>query len=100
MKKLWVLCLCSLLLCGVCSQAGAEPKITANALFNGRAVLLVDNEPVFFANGETHKGITLINANENRAVIRLNGEQRELYLDKGVAEKYARAEGVKQELDA
>ncbi len=100
MKKLLVLCLCSLLLGGVYSRAGAEPKITANALFKGRAVLLVDNQPVFFATGETHQGITLVSANENRAVIRIDGEERDLYLDKGVAEKYAKVEGLKEKLDA
>jgi hypothetical protein len=98
--KLLTLYLSGLLLGGIFQAAHAEPKITANALFAGRAVLLVDNEPVFFANGETHKGITLVSANENRAVIRINGEERELYLDKGVAEKYAKAEGIKQVLNA
>jgi hypothetical protein len=89
-----VLCL---LLYGFFSCAvHAEPKITANALFSGRAVLLVDNEPIFFANGETRKGITLVNANENRAIVRVGGEEITLYLDKGIADKYSGTEGIKQ----
>jgi hypothetical protein len=95
------LCLLGLLLCGLFLNAeSAEKKITANALFTGRAVLLVDNEPVFFSTGETRQGITLVNANENRAIIKVGGEERTLYLDKGVADKYSKVEGAKQNQDA
>lgn len=98
--RLSVSMLC-LLLCGLyAGSALAERKITANALFPGRAVLLVDNDPVFFAVGETQRGITLVKANENFAVIKADGKEITLYLDKGVAEKYAKTEDLKQQLNA
>lgn len=98
--KISISALC-LLFCGILSLAAhAERKITANALFEGRAVLMVDNEPVYFFKGETRQGITLVDANENRAVIRVGGEERTLYLDMGIAEKYAKAKDVEQELNA
>ncbi|HEX5056328.1 MAG TPA: hypothetical protein VFX02_07490 [Gammaproteobacteria bacterium] len=87
---------CLLLCCVFAFAAHAERKITANALFNGRAVLMVDNEPVFFATGETQRGITLVSANENRAIVKVDGEEITLYLDKGVAEKYAKSQQAKQ----
>jgi hypothetical protein len=91
--------LCLLLCAAFADAARAERKITANALFSGRAVLMVDNEPVFFAVGETHRGITLVKANENFAVIKVGGRETTLYLDKGIAEKYAQTD-LKQQLDA
>jgi hypothetical protein len=98
--KITSVALC-LLLCAVFADAArAERKITANALFSGRAVLMVDNEPVFFALGETHRGITLVKANENFAVIKVDGKEITLYLDKGIAEKYAQAEDLKQQLNS
>lgn len=98
--KLSVTMLC-LLLCGVLANpVQAAQKITANALFPGRAVLVVDNEPVFFAVGETQRGITLVKANENLAVIKVGGKELTLYLDKGIAEKYAKSEDLKQSLNA
>jgi hypothetical protein len=95
MKIPAILYFCCLLLWISSGSAHAEPKITANALFAGRAVLLVDNEPIFFANGETRKGITLVNANENRAIVRIGGEEMTLYLDKGIADKYSGTENNK-----
>jgi hypothetical protein len=100
MKVSTILYFCFLSLWTFSGSAYGEPKITANALFAGRAVLLVDNEPVFFANGETRQGITLVNANENRAIVRIGGEERTLYLDKGVADKYSKAENNKQNRNA
>lgn len=91
-----------LLLAGFSDSSWAErKKITANALFPGRAVLLVNDKPVFFSTGETHQGITLVNANENRAIVKVDGEEMTLYLDKGIAEEYSKAEGAdKQNLAA
>lgn len=93
--KISISTLC-LVICGAVSFAAhAERKITANALFHGRAVLLVDSEPVYFSNGETRHGITLVNADENRAIIKIEGEERTLYLDKGIAEKYSKKADTK-----
>ncbi|HEY3488412.1 MAG TPA: hypothetical protein VGL10_10135 [Gammaproteobacteria bacterium] len=93
--RLQIVCLLFCTLWQPCAQA--ERKITANALFTGRAVLLVDGETVLFATGESQRGITLIDANESRAVIKVEGEERTLYLDKGrVVEEYAKSENSKK----
>jgi hypothetical protein len=97
--KAWLSVLLLLSAAALVGNAAAERKITANALFAGRAVLLVDNEPVFFASGETQKGITLVIADENRAVIRVDGRERTLYLDKGIAEEYSKT-NLKEDLSA
>lgn len=98
MKPVSMFCL---LLCVISANpAHAERKITANALFPGRAVLMVDSEPVFFADGETRRGITLVKANENSALIKVDGREITLYLDKGIAEKYTKTEDLKQNLNA
>jgi hypothetical protein len=94
--KISLTAICLMLCCAFAPASHAERKITANALFNGRAVLMVDNQPVFFATGETQRGITLVNANENRAIVKVDGEEITLYLDKGVAEKYAQSAEAKQ----
>ncbi len=67
---------------------GAD-KITANALFEGKAVLIIRGERVFLSAGETKKGVKLLEANGNGAVIEVNGQRKILGLDKSIAKQYA-----------
>lgn len=83
---------------GQSAQAG--PEITANALFEDKAVLKVDGKPVFLSVGEQKRGIKLIDADELHAEIEIDGQRRTLYLDKTIAKEYAGPEEIKRHRNA
>ena len=78
----------------------AEPDIVANGLFPGKAVLTIDGKQVFISLGQTRRGVRLIEADEEHAVIEIDGKQRTLHLDKSIAKEYSTAEQFKRLEDA
>ncbi len=81
-------CLPICLLC-LLMPAYADHQITANALFDGKALLMVDNVPIAFSVGQRKEGIKLISADDNQAVIIVHGRRKVLQLDKSIAKEYA-----------
>jgi hypothetical protein len=67
----------------------AAKTITANALFDGKAVLTVDGKQLMLSLGETLQGIKLIEANQYRAILEINGQRQNVYLDKSIANDYS-----------
>jgi rRNA maturation protein Rpf1 len=77
-------------------SAQTAPEITANGLFPGKAVLTIDGKQVFLSLGQTRYGVRLIRADEDHAVIEVDGRQQTLHLDKSIAKEYSTAEQFKR----
>lgn len=64
-----------LAMCSVSSR-GAEPMITANALFEGRALLSIDGIPRVLKTGQTSpEGVRLVSASAREAVVSVAGRE-------------------------
>ena len=72
--------LCALLLCALLPMVvQAEMLITANALFEGRAMLTIDGNRWLLRVGESSpEGVRLLSASATEAVIDIEGRQRRL----------------------
>lgn len=77
-------------------SAQAATEITANGLFPGKAVLTIDGEQVLISLGQTRRGVRLIEANQDHAVIEVDGKKQTLYLDKSIAKEYSTPEQFKR----
>lgn len=61
---------------------GAAKSVTAVALFNDKAMIIVDDSKAKIVRaGSTYKGVKLVSSNTNIAIIEVNGERQELALD-------------------
>ena len=68
----------------LCTPAWAL-DVSVVALFPGKAMLVVDKaKPRTFRVGESHAGVTLVNATSDEAVISINGKQQRLRIGEGV----------------
>ena len=75
-----VLATCAMIL--IVTGAQAEPKVSALALFKGKAVLSIDGtQRVLKQGASSPEGVTLVSADSNRAVIRIGERELELTLD-------------------
>lgn len=74
----------------------AASEITANGLFPGKAVLTIDGKQVFISLGQTKRGVTLLEADDEHAVIEVGGKKRTLQLDKSIAKEYSGPNLLKQ----
>ena len=64
------------------TAALADPKVSALALFKGKAVLSIDGTQRVLKQGQSSpEGVTLVNADSNRAVIHIGERELELTLD-------------------
>jgi hypothetical protein len=84
-----------LLLC-TAGPAPAGDEIKVNALFYNKVVLTVDDERLVLSAGEQRKGIKLINANGERAIVEINGQRRRLNMDSLVARQHTTPEEFKR----
>lgn len=70
---------------GLAPLAAAEITITANALFNGRALLSIDGEQRLLRVGErSPEGVKLVAANAREAVIEVDGRRHTLPLSRQI----------------
>ena len=75
-------CVAAAALIGLVTAALADPKVSALALFKGKAVLSIDGTQRVLKQGQSSpEGVTLVNADSNRAVIRIGERELELTLD-------------------
>lgn len=74
-----LLCLLATLLALAAPGAGAELRIVASALFDGRALLTIEGTPRMLRVGETSpEGVTLLAASAREAIIGLQGRREVL----------------------
>jgi aspartyl protease family protein len=67
------------------SCPAAAQEVSVLALFEGKALLAVDNgKPRTVRAGETYAGVKLISANSEEAVVSINGKQQRLKLGEGI----------------
>ncbi len=62
--------------------------IQVNALFEGSAYLLVDGQQKLLREGQTFRGVKLLSANPDRALIEWQGKQQELTLSSRISASY------------
>ncbi len=75
-----LLATCALVLIAAAVQA--EPRVSALALFKGKAVLSIDGTQRVLKQGATSpEGVTLVKADSERAIIRVGERELELILD-------------------
>ena len=71
--NLWLLCLC------VPSLAHAETQVNIVGLFNGKAVVMINNaKPRTLTAGQMADGVKLISADSKKAVLEIEGKRQEL----------------------
>ena len=63
--------------------------MVANGLFYGKAVLTIDGRQVFISVGETKRGVKLVEADEDHAIVLVDGKKRFIYLDTSIAKEYS-----------
>jgi aspartyl protease family protein len=85
MRTPQLLCLLAALLLSLPGQADVEVK----ALFNGAVMIVVDGEQKLLKPGQEFKGVTLIEANSERAIAEINGEQKTLLISTRISTNYA-----------
>jgi aspartyl protease family protein len=67
------------------SCPAAAQEVSVLALFEGKALLAVDNgKPRTVRAGETYAGVKLLSANSEEAVVSINGKQQRLKLGEGI----------------
>lgn len=77
------------------SQQVVAVNIEVKGLFGGAAVLVINGREQLVREGQTtSEGIELIQADANKAVIRLNGETKTLYLSDRIDSNFTEAESV------
>ena len=85
-----VLTMSALALSAVPTTAQAVDTIEVQALFKGRAVMLLDGKRRLLKVGETSpEGVTLLKSNSKGAEIELDGERRSLALGRRIGTKYS-----------
>ena len=84
-RLIWITLLCTFM-----SHVYAQENITVNGLFSGKAIIVVNGNPVMFYEGDTRQGITLLSANENRAVLEIAGKKHTMLLDQSIANEYSK----------
>lgn len=63
-------------------EVAAAKSVTAVALFNDKAMIIVDDSKAKIVRaGSTYQGVKLISSNTDKAVIEVDGERQELVLD-------------------
>ncbi len=85
-----------IILLSVVATTRAATEIKVNGLFLDKAVLTVDGKQIFIATGQTKHGVTLIEADEDHAVVKVNGKKQTLLLDKSIAKEYSTPEEIKR----
>lgn len=93
MRAVWLVIL--LLWCALAGRsfAGAELLISANALFEGRAVLTIDGRQRLLRVGETSaEGVRLVSASAREAVIEVDGQRSTLTLSRAIGGGFATPE--------
>ena len=75
---------------GEAESAGPTPDVSVKALFNRKALLVVNGEQRLVSVGETFHGVTLRESDSRRALIEINGQSQQLKLNQRIGGGYTR----------
>ncbi len=93
----WILLINLLVVSGSQAEDSTAVDVQVTALFRGKALLTIDNQPKILANGESHRGVTLLSADSRGAEIRHQGTIRTLTLNQRIGGGYhARSQATLQ----
>lgn len=71
--------ICLIPLLAVALKANAETQVNIVGLFNGKAVIMINNaKPKTLSVGQTSQGVKLISADSKKAVLEIEGKRQEL----------------------
>lgn len=77
---------------GEADPASSITNVAVKALFNRKALLVVNGEQRLVAVGETFRGVTLQQADSRRAVIEINGQSQQLQLNQRIGGGYIKVQ--------
>lgn len=81
------------LVSGLAISALAAPQVKVEGLFKGAAVLNINGQQVMLKQGRRHEsGVTLVDANANRAIVDIDGKRHELALHMAIGGTYQQAD--------
>lgn len=72
------------------TSAYAQPNVTVNGLFAGKAIIKINGVPTMFFEGDKKQGIKLISANEDQAIVEIKGKRHNMRLDESIANEYSK----------
>ncbi|MDQ1363717.1 MAG: aspartyl protease family protein [Pseudomonadota bacterium] len=81
-------------------SAGAAETIEVQALFPGKAMLLIDGESKVLAVGQIYSGIKLISADSNTTVLEINGEQKNYTAGSAISMSYQKPLQLREQIMA
>jgi aspartyl protease family protein len=84
MKPAHLICLLSLLL-----VPAVQADVVVKGLFKGGVLLVIDGEQKLLKTGQEFKGVTLVEANSQRAIAEIDGQQQTLLISTHITTRYA-----------
>jgi len=96
MKIYWIVGYLALFL----STFAQATDIEVQALFSGKAVMLIDGEREILAIGETKRGVTLVSANADSTVLEIAGERKSYPLGSRITTQFSEVKYVEKVLFA
>ncbi len=79
-----------ILICLWAVTTHAQPEVSVNGLFAGKAIIVIDGKPTMFYEGDKKKGVKLVSANETYAVVVIKGKRHQMVLDQSIANAYSK----------
>jgi aspartyl protease family protein len=78
----------------------AVESIEVQALFPGKAMLLIDGETKVLAVGQTYSGVKMISADSKVAVLEIDGEQKNYTAGSAISMSYKKLEHIREQVMA
>lgn len=95
-KKLMLKSVLCLLLSILVSNSFASHKIQVMALFTNKAMVVIDGKQKVLTKGQTYKGVTLISADSEEAVLKLHDEVKTFALGREISTSYKPSDPKKE----
>lgn len=75
-------------------MASGAPSVEVKALFSGRAMLMIDDQPTVLKVGQTVSEVTLLGATSKQAILDVSGKRYTLAVSKRISASYEAAKTV------
>lgn len=81
-----------IIVCMPVTHPALGSEVVVKGLFGGAAVIVVDGREILIKKGQKKAGILLVQADSEKAVVEIDGQQRTLYLSTHIDSSFATAE--------